>query len=117
MGDNIIVMSGWYRDALDISQTTEDDIETSKATLAVYPYEGWWGHLRAACQHPDVVVRLGARLGALGVWLGLLGVGLGALSLSQADGYGKWLSCGIGVILILLAAFLWGCCRGPEMPK
>lgn len=117
MDNNTIVMSGWYRDALGISQTTKDDIKTGKATLSVSRYEGCCGHLRAACHHPDVVVRLGARLGALGVWLGLLGVGLGALSLVHADGCGRWLSSGIGVILFMLAAFLWWCCRGPKMPN
>jgi hypothetical protein len=115
MGDNIIVMSGWYREALGISETTKDDI--SKATLVVCPYEGWWGHLCAACHHPDIVVRLGTRLGALGAWLGLLGAVLGALSLVQADGCGRWLFCGIGVILILLAAFLWGVLSWPRNAK
>lgn len=114
------MMSGWYRDALGIPGTTADDNRIGRVTLTVRSYEKWkcWGHLRATCHHPDVVVRLGARLGALGVWLGLLGVGLGCLSLVQTDGCGKWLSCGIGVILfVLVASFLWWFCRGPKMPN
>lgn len=119
IGCNIIVMSDWYRDVLGIPGTTADDNRIDRVTLTVRSYEKWkcWGHLRAACHHPDIVVRLGTRLGALGAGLGLLGVGLGALSLIQADGYGKWLSCGIGVILFVLVAFLWWFCRGPEMPN
>lgn len=78
-----IVMSEWYRDALGGFDTTKDDNANGKVALDIQRYRGCqsWGQLRAALQHPDIVVRLGARLGALGVGLGLLGSFLGFLSL------------------------------------
>ncbi len=111
MDDSTIVMSGWYRDALGIPGTKEADNRTGRVTLTVCCYEWIWGQLRAACHHPDIVVRLGTRLGVLGAWLGLLGV---ALSLVQTDGCFKWLFLGI---VVVSAPFLFWCCMGPSRPK
>jgi len=70
-----IVMAKWHREeVLGILKTTAKNNLDYRAELDVRRVWGWWGSLRAACHHPDVVVRLGARLGVLGAGLGILGV-------------------------------------------
>lgn len=112
-----IVMSAWYRDALGGFGTTNRDNSTdTKVSLDIRPYRWWiWGQLRAASHHPDIVVRLGTRLGALGVWLGLLGAGLGFLSLFQPDGCARLVaSAGVGALVLSVSVVLIGACRGPN---
>lgn len=75
-----LVMAEWYRRALAIRGTTKEDDKTNTVSLIVKKAKIWgWRSLRAASHHPDLVVRLGTRLGVLGAWLGLLGVWLGLL--------------------------------------
>jgi hypothetical protein len=72
-----IMISQWYRDALGIKTTSKDN-QTDRYKLGLRPVPrivGWYGWLRAGCQCPDPVVRIGTRLGVLGAWLGLLGLG------------------------------------------
>jgi hypothetical protein len=68
--------------------------------------------LRAASHHPDMVVRLGTRLGVLGAWLGIVGVVPPALIACRGDQHpsNDW--------ILVLAALLTGivgyyACRGP----
>ena len=76
-----LIMAEWYRDALGISETTHKDNETGTVRLCVGACRfRAWCSIRAACHHPDIIVRLGTRLGLCGVWLGLLGAFLGASS-------------------------------------
>ena len=72
-----IVMAWWYRNALGIPDTTDSENKTGKVQLIVTRAKIWcWRSLRAACHHPDPVVRLGTRLGVLGALLGLTGIWL-----------------------------------------
>jgi hypothetical protein len=66
-----IVIAEWYRNGLGIRTSGRDD--TPKIELSIKRARLWGlKSLRAACHHPDPVVRLGTRLGVLGVWLGLV---------------------------------------------
>ncbi len=70
-----VVMSQWYRDALGGFTTTQKDNETGLVDLKIKPLSGpcrWWGSLRAAAHHPDIVVRIGLTLGVLGAILGVV---------------------------------------------
>ena len=83
-----MVISNWYRDALGGFNTTGKDNETGRVGLDVKPVQRWgWEALRAASHHPDIVVRLGVRLGVLGAWLGILGLIFGLTPLDA-----MWLS-------------------------
>jgi len=69
-----LVMSQWYRDALGgIVTTTRSDGKRVGLTIAQSKMP-LWGSIRAACHHPDIVARVGTRLGVLGAWLGLIGL-------------------------------------------
>jgi hypothetical protein len=112
-GRDTIVMGEWYRTALAIRGTTKKDNATDRVALIVERAKLWgWRSLRAACHHPDLVVRLGTRLGLLGAWLGVLGVWLGLLGVFGM--YGLGLVFGFGV-LALGALGLWAG-RGPPRP-
>ncbi len=103
---NTIVVGEWYRTALAIDGTTRKDNVTGRVALIVEPAKLWgWRSLRAACHHPDLVVRLGTRLGLLGAWLGVLGVWLGLLGVFAMSGL--VLLSGFGVVLALGALSLW----------
>lgn len=68
-----IVMGGWYRAKLgNIPKQTEIE-------LTVKACDTPWGKFRACLDHPQIVVRVAAWLGAISVGLGLLGAILGAL--------------------------------------
>jgi hypothetical protein len=68
-----IVMGGWYRAKLgDIPKQIEIE-------LTVKACDTRWGKFRACLDHPQIVVRVAAWLGAISVGLGLLGAILGAL--------------------------------------
>ncbi|NKE92143.1 hypothetical protein [Rhizobium phaseoli] len=104
---NTIVMSGRYRDALGGFGTTDKDNETGKVTLNLCPLGCWkpWYQMRAASHHPDIVVRLGVRLGAIGIWAGLLSIWLGLLSIVQPGGCAKPIAGVSGLVVLLLAGF------------
>lgn len=72
---NALVISGWYRAALG-------DIPTkSEVNLCIRPCNCLWGKFKACTNHPQVVIRVAAWLGAIGLFLGLIGIVLGTLSL------------------------------------
>lgn len=72
---NALVISGWYRAALgDLS--TKSDVQ-----LYVNPSNSLWGKFKACTDHPQIVVRMAAWLGAIGLFLGVIGLVLGVLSL------------------------------------
>ena len=65
-----LVISEWYRDALGGLDTSRRGSGVSlTVTEAKLP---GWRDLRAACHHPDIVARVGTRLGILGGLLGLV---------------------------------------------
>jgi hypothetical protein len=114
---NTIVMAEWYREALGIGKTDQDN-KKGRVQLCVKSCP-WWGSLRAACHHPDPVVRLGTRLGVLGTWLGLVGIWLGILSVSWAKPCCQLLSCLAWIMFaIVVASCLLGLlgCRGRPRP-
>jgi hypothetical protein len=70
-----IVVGQWYRDCLGILKTTSSDNKADLVELKIAPLSAlwrWWGSLRAAAHHPDIVVRMGISLGVLGVMLGII---------------------------------------------
>lgn len=102
-----IVTSQWYRDALGGFDTTEKDNKTGLVKLDVQPVGclvQWWGSLRAAAHHPDIVVRLGTRLGIISAWLGLLGIGNSVLQMNIGC---KWVVVSVA-LTVLLALFALG---------
>ena len=72
---NTLVIGAWHRAALGGIMTQTD------TPLKVEPSNLWWGHYKASVDHPQVVVRLATRLGAIGFILGLIGLCLGIASL------------------------------------
>jgi hypothetical protein len=117
LGHDTIVMSSWYRDALGGFETTDRDDTTGRVELNVESYNRWlpWAQLRAASHHPDMAVRLGTRLGALGLWLGLLSVALGFISVAQT--YAGLVAIIATVVLAAIGAALICGCRGPQRPS
>jgi hypothetical protein len=105
---NTIVMAEWYRSALGI----KDISKSNSFALVVTPAKLWgWKSLRAACHHPDPVVRLSTRLGVLGAWLGLLGVWLSLWSAWLAQPCQMWLSYSVSVASVaLVLAGVFGAC-------
>lgn len=73
--ENVMVINGWYRSKLGGLDTQ------SEVDLNIKPSNCWWGKLKACTDHPQVVVRVAAWLGAIGLFLGILGLILGVLSL------------------------------------
>lgn len=114
-GKDTVIMAEWYRRALAISRPTAKDNTTDTVELTITePCIPIWPSLRAACSHPDRVVRLGARLGVLGTWLGLLGIWLGACGVWPTA---KCSLAGGFVIVVLLGPV--GLCAtwGPPRPR
>ena len=70
-----LVVGEWYRAALGIVGTR------SSAEISLRVCKTPLGQIVACIQHPQVVVRVAAWLGAIGLLLGLAGLGLGILSL------------------------------------
>jgi hypothetical protein len=65
---DVIVIGDWYRKALGGFRTG------GKQSLAVsVPGCSQWADLRAACQHPEPVMRIATRIAILGAWLGVAG--------------------------------------------
>jgi hypothetical protein len=108
--DDTIVMAWWYRRALAIQDITKHDNRTDRVSLKVKEAKIWgWRSLRAACHHPDPVVRLGTRLGVLGAWLGLLGVWLGVIGLCPMSTMSHQVGLGL-LVVVGVAGFraTWG---------
>jgi hypothetical protein len=78
--DRAMVISEWYRQALGIRSTSFFSKQDVPLTITPQRLETW-GALRAACHHPDIVARIGTRLGILGTWLGLVGIAAPILDL------------------------------------
>ena len=110
-----IVMSQWFRDGLGRINSTDEDNETGKVALKIVEYKHWriWlGSFRAASHHPDIIVRLGTRLGMLGVLLGLAGVGFPLVDMIYA---GAWFKFVITLVLVLVSAWTgWWICKSPD---
>lgn len=64
--DNTIVIGAWYRAGLGGISKNSD------AELSIKPCQSWIGQYYASIHHPQAVVRLAAKLGALGLFLGIL---------------------------------------------
>lgn len=104
--EDTIVASEWYRAALRVEKNM-----VIPDLIYFACWDGnWYGWLRAACQGPDPVVRLGTRLGVLGAWLGFIALAdpiNSALQVAWCYRYGLILALGIG--------FIWAC-RGRPKP-
>jgi hypothetical protein len=71
--EDALVISEWYRNALG-EFTTSYHRRGEKTILQVRKLRLWgWRALRVASHHPDMAVRIGARLGMLGTWLAVVG--------------------------------------------
>lgn len=70
-----LVIGGWYRAALGGLSTQAD------VPLNIKPANCCWGKFKACTDHPQIVVRVAAWLGAIGLFLGVIGLILGVLSL------------------------------------
>ncbi|MGB8495641.1 MAG: hypothetical protein WCE53_14665 [Candidatus Acidiferrum sp.] len=69
--DDSLFISEWFRNALGGFDPTSHS--KKKVLLNVTPMKSWrWNSLRAASHHPNIVARLGTRLGVVGVWLGVV---------------------------------------------
>ena len=102
-----IVMGQWYRDCLGVLNTTSGNNKTDLIDLKIEPLSAiwrWWGSLRAAAHHPDIVVRLGV----MGVWLGLVGVGIPLLQMIASC---EWAFLAVTTIIIVafMAIGTWAC--------
>jgi hypothetical protein len=63
-----IIINAWYRGRLGGLKTqTNHELEIRAAN-------GWWGKLRACCQHPQVVVRIATRLAILSIILAVISI-------------------------------------------
>jgi hypothetical protein len=70
-----LVIGGWFRAKLgDVA--TQSDVSLTIETSAPL-----WGEFKACTDHPQIVVRVAAWLGAIGLFLGIVGVVLGIWSL------------------------------------
>ncbi|GBE44305.1 MAG TPA: hypothetical protein ENH11_05820 [Candidatus Acetothermia bacterium] len=111
-----IVMGEWYRDALGGFDTTansgkEQELVVKKIRCG---FRGWATLRAAARYHPDIVVRLGTRLGVLGAGLGILGIA------SPMVEWFEFGSCSKGIIPIAALAFgilAYFACRTPRPPE
>lgn len=108
-----VAMSQWYRDALGIPTTTDANNKTGTVDLSIekcrFPV---WADIRAACSHPDIVVRLGTRLGILGGVLGVVGLVPVVTSLIGFSSY--WGNVWLLLISIFSLLVGWCACRGPK---
>jgi hypothetical protein len=86
-----LVINKWFRDALGGVKTQE------VVELAITPAKlPGWRAFRAAAHHPDPMVRIATRLGALSVWLGLCSLIAALIPMGEA-------LCRPSVCLVLLA--------------
>jgi hypothetical protein len=98
----VIVMSDWYRKALGIPATGGEP----KLTIC-RPWCSPWADLRAACQHPEPVVRIATRVAILGTWLGVAAF---LPALAEVAPLKSWLEHGIQypALAALVLAALFG---------
>jgi hypothetical protein len=136
LNEDTVVMGEWYRDALGIPKATPGDKKSGLIELTIEEASFWGlGELPVACQHPDPMVRLGARFSVLGAWLGLLT--LADLALKVCEPFVKqihwvrWLrtylpmfwttenfhACVVLVVALLLAVPCILICRGRPLPR
>lgn len=73
-----LVINGWYRAVLG------GLLAQSDVSLHIKLSNSWWGKFKACTDHPQVIVRVAAWLGAIGLFLGVVGLVLGVLSLCLA---------------------------------
>jgi hypothetical protein len=107
--DDALFISGWYRDALGGFDPTSHSKKTVE--LNITPTKGWlWRSLRAASHHPDIVARLGTRLGVMGVWLGVVALAPIILEITEWPKYSKLVV--VTVIAVALAVVGRCACRG-----
>ncbi len=66
--ETAIVLNEWYRKKLGINKTQEI------CEFQVDLKDGFWGHISASLNHPQIVVRLATKLGILSVILGFIGL-------------------------------------------
>ena len=112
-----LVMGEWYRDALGGFGTTSGNNGLVELEVAAYDvgWKRWWGPFRAAAHHPDIVVRLGTRLGVIGAWLGLVGVGIPLLEMLFVC---AWLKLTIALMFVLVFSFAGSkVCWPPASPS
>jgi len=112
-----LVMSEWYRAALGAFETTERSCGKRIRLTITQPRLPLWGTIRAACHHPDIVARIGTRLGVLGAWLGLTGL-VPPILISSRDLKGDdpaiaWTQITVAVIGGIVG---WLACRGVKSP-
>jgi hypothetical protein len=69
-----LVVSDWFRAKLGGLSTQ------ANTALIIKPSESWRGRFKACTDHPQIVVRVAAWLGAIGLILGIVGLILGVLS-------------------------------------
>ncbi|HEV3091295.1 MAG TPA: hypothetical protein VGX91_07635 [Candidatus Cybelea sp.] len=75
---HVMVMNEWYRDKLGSLKTMQTVELRVTATSKAWR---WLWNLRAVIEHPNIVARIGAKLGILGAVLGVLGAVLGIISI------------------------------------
>lgn len=73
--ESALVINGWYRAKLG-GLSTQSDI-----SLNIKPSNCWRGKFKACTDHPQIIVRVAAWLGAIGLFLGIVGLVLGVVSL------------------------------------
>jgi hypothetical protein len=116
-GRDTLVMSAWYRDALGGFKTTARSCG-QRIRLTITPSRfPLWGTIRAACHHPEIVARIGTRLGVLGAWLGLTAlvppILISSRDLKGDDPVIAWTQ----VIVAVMGGIVgWLACRGVKPP-
>ncbi|WP_156915768.1 hypothetical protein [Desulfatirhabdium butyrativorans] len=70
-----LVINGWFRNRLGNLQSQNN------IPLIIKPCHSWWAQFKACTNHPQIIVRLAARLGGISLFLGVLGILLGLISI------------------------------------
>jgi hypothetical protein len=113
-----IVMGQWYRDALGGFATTNKDNGNRLVELEInHPcrWISWWSSLRASAHHPDIAVRIGVSLGAVGVILGAIALIPTLLDIFAISKSCQWL---VTLAAALMSILLGYCaCRRPPPPQ
>lgn len=110
-----LVMSQWYRDALVGFEPSNEDNTTGLVDLRITPLcwpLRWWGSLRAAAHHPELVVRIGMTLGVLGAGLGLVALIPSLLEIFEVPKLSHPYVVVGGAIIAMLVG--WWSCRRPS---
>jgi hypothetical protein len=133
-----LVISEWYRNALGGLETgTYEEILIQPLSRSTWGRGPIW----AASHHPDIVARIGTRLGLLGAWLGLVAImptvwdhrypisslirrdaplsvvhWLDSLNAVDKGAHGRFLLV-FTVVTILTAIAGWAVSRGPKRPR